>query len=162
MNVRRQRDFLLIETAGQACALEVCEVREVVAMVSLSRPPLCPSILAGFLNLGGEVISVVRLARLLGRDDPPLQLFTPIVVLRNPDWRLALLVGSVQRIISVDESSIISLTEKHLAQEALTVNEEVVGILSPPRLLLVQEQRRLAELREMEQRRLAELQEASA
>ena len=58
-----------------------------------------PAILEGFLNLGGAVIPVLRIAELLGLLPQPPELHTPIVIIRGAT-PLGLLVTCVTGIIS--------------------------------------------------------------
>ncbi|TXM91155.1 chemotaxis protein CheW [Methylobacterium sp. WL116] len=58
--------YLLLDVAGTPCALPRSAAGEVLPLPVLFRPPACGGWLAGFLNLGGEPVPVVDLARLLG------------------------------------------------------------------------------------------------
>jgi chemotaxis signal transduction protein len=62
---RATRQILELELAGQLYGIPLREVQEIVPMAQLSGPPDLPAILAGFLNLEGEAIPVVRLDRML-------------------------------------------------------------------------------------------------
>src|SRR5438128_2487698 len=86
-----RRSLLLFHLPGHACALPLASVQEVVPMPLLSRPPGLPSVLAGFLDLGGAIVPVLRLDRLLGLSEVVPGLYTPLLVLRQPEDRLALL-----------------------------------------------------------------------
>ena len=52
-------------------------------MASLFRPPTIPSLLEGFLNLRGTAVPVLSLGRLFGLHERPLELHTPLVILRG-------------------------------------------------------------------------------
>ena len=76
-------------------------------MATLSRPPVVPSLLAGFLNLAGIAVPVLRLDRLFGLPDLALGRYTPLVLLRQRECPLALLVERVSRIVAVPEEAIL-------------------------------------------------------
>src|SRR5438128_1451705 len=103
---REQRRLLLFHIGAQAYALPLQEVAEIVPMAELFCPPNLPTMLAGFLNLGGTAVPVLRLDRLFDQPDVTLGCYTPLVLLRNPDHRLALLVEKVSRIIAVRPEAI--------------------------------------------------------
>src|SRR5687768_5370192 len=89
------RALMVFHLAGQAYGIRLSEVQEIVPLGLLSQPPGLPSMLAGFLNLGGTAIPVVRLDRLFDLPELTPGLYTPLIVLRNPDYRVALIVERV-------------------------------------------------------------------
>jgi purine-binding chemotaxis protein CheW len=117
-----------------------------------------PGVLAGFLNLGGTLIAVLRLSQLFGLPEVVPGLYTPLVILRLPEGPLALLVEKVSKFVSLPEASIVP------AQENYSFNECVDGLvagdkgtlllLSGERLLLEKERQCLAQLEALEQERL--------
>jgi purine-binding chemotaxis protein CheW len=95
------RPLLVFRLAGRDCALPLEAVQEVVPMARLSRPPTLPAVWQGFLNLGGAAVAVLHLSRLFGLPDVALGLYTPLLVLRQPAERVALLVEAVRGIVRV-------------------------------------------------------------
>lgn len=156
---------MVFHLGGQAYALPLAEIQEVVPMAGLSRPPGLPSVLAGFLNLGGTAVPVIRLSRLFELPEPTLGPYTPLIILRNPDYQVALLVEKVSDILSVPEEAILPVQESHsfndCADGMITTGGRVVLLLSPERVLLEKEHQCLAEFRDKEQARLSELEEAT-
>ena len=155
---------MVFHLAGQAYALPLTEVKEVVPMAGLSRPPGLPSVLAGFLNLAGTAVPVIRLGRLFEVAEPTLGPYTPLIILRHPDYRVALLVEKVSDILAVPEEAILPVQENHsfndCADGMITAGGRVVLLLSAERILLEKEHQCLAEFRDREQARLRELEEA--
>jgi purine-binding chemotaxis protein CheW len=69
-----QRDedvFLTMTVAGQACAVPVLLVRDVLGAQAITRIPLAPPEIAGSLNLRGRIVTAVDLRLRLGL--PPRQ-----------------------------------------------------------------------------------------
>jgi purine-binding chemotaxis protein CheW len=157
----RQPALLVFHLAGQAYGIRLQEVREVVPMAQLSRPPGLPAVLAGFLNLAGTAIPVLRLGRLFGLPDQPPGLYTPLLVLRHPDSHLALMVDNVSRILAVAGDAVLPVPENHSFNDCVVGvvadADRVVLLLSPERILLEKEQQCLAEFQDREQARLREL-----
>jgi purine-binding chemotaxis protein CheW len=153
--------LLAFRLAGQLCALPLEKVREILPMPRLARPPGLPSLLEGFLNLGGMALPVLRLDQLFAL--PPLQpgLYTPLLVLRDPDPPLALLVEQVEAVLSVPGEALLPVREGHAFNDCATAEVALGGrtlhLLSPERLLLREERQRLAELQAMAQQRLGGL-----
>jgi len=58
------QNLLIFHSSGLDCAFPLEAVREIVPMAQLFSPPGLPSGLAGFLDLRGTAIPIVRLDRL--------------------------------------------------------------------------------------------------
>ncbi len=157
----RRRSLLVFSLAGQAYGLPLRDVQEVLPMARLTRPPDLPAVLAGFLNLRGTAVPVLRLGRLFGLPEQPSGLYTPLIVLRSPDTPLVLLADQLSGIVAVSDAAVVAVPEDHSFNDCVvgmaTVDGRVVLLLSPARLLLDKEQQCLAELQDREQARLREM-----
>jgi purine-binding chemotaxis protein CheW len=157
-----RRDLLVFDISGQFCALPVEDLLEIVPMASLSRPPSMPTIMEGVLNLRGTAVPVVLLSRMFRLQERPLELYTPIIVVRRRDCPLAFLVDHVTQILSISVEDAVPLPKDHsfndCAEAQVTTSERVVYILSLKRVLIEKEKQCLTEFQTMEQQRLNELQ----
>jgi purine-binding chemotaxis protein CheW len=160
---RAQRPLLLFHLGGQAYGLPLEDVLEIVPLAELSRPPGLPALLAGFLNLGGKALPVLRLDRLFGLPELVPGLYTPLVILRSTSHPLALLVETVSRIVTISADAVVPVPAgesfNDCALGMVTLDGHVVLLLSAERLLLDKEQQCLAELQDREQARLRALEE---
>jgi purine-binding chemotaxis protein CheW len=158
------RAVVVFHIAGQAYGLPLADLREVVPMAELSRPPGLPLLLAGLLNLGGTAVPVLRLDRLFGLPEITPGLYTPLLLLRGGDPPLALLVERVSRIASLPPEAVLPVPAHQAfndcAEGVTTLDGHVVVLLSAERLLLEKEQQCLAELQDQEEARLRELEGA--
>lgn len=156
---RGQRTLLVFSLAGQTYALPLLRMQEIVPMAALSRPPGLPDMLAGFLNLGGTAVPVVRLDRLFKLPDLTPGLYTPLLILRSAEGPLALMAERVSKIVSVPEDQIVPVRDSYSFNECADGiwnggPEGMIILLSPERLLLEKERQSLAELEAREQERL--------
>src|SRR5262249_25289681 len=106
---RTPRRLLLFHLGGQAYALPLHDVAEIVPMAALSGAANLPSVLAGFLNLAGQAIPVVRLDRLFELPELTPGRYTPLILVRHPDSRLALMVENVSRIVTLPEDAVLPI-----------------------------------------------------
>lgn len=152
---------LVFRISEQYCALPLDSLQEIVPMVGLSHPPSMPAILEGFLNLRGTAVPVVSLSRMFSLPERPYGLYSPIIVLRATDYRMALLVDHVSQVWSVTGEDSLPVPEKHsfndCAEAVVVIADRVVHILSPERLFIAKQQQCLIEFQAMEQQRLQEL-----
>lgn len=156
------RKVLVFQLAGQAYGLPLEAVREILPLSLLSQPPCLPPVLAGFLNLGGVAMPVLRLARLFRLAEESPRFYTPLLILRCEDLPLAVLVDAVQDVVCLDESQVTPFHENDCAEGLATVGTTNLVLLSDQRLLREQEQRRFRELAALEQSRLDDLQEVAS
>ncbi|MFC5554170.1 chemotaxis protein CheW [Methylobacterium iners] len=159
--------YLLLDVAGVACALPRAEVREILPLPNLDRPPAAGNLLAGFLNLGGAPLPVVDLARLLGLRDA-----AAAEAIRDPYRHVVVATGGgtaylVDRV--VDLVTVEDAHRKPIADDQtlngcvaaeLTARERLVHVLAADRLLTQVERERLAVLTRAAQDRLAALGDA--
>ena len=154
-----QRALLVFHLAGQLAAIPLRDVESVLPMAHLERPPGIPSAVDGILNLGGSAVPVWRLDRLLQLAAKPSGLYSMLIVLKGAaDCRTAMLVDRVREILSVPEAALVPVAAKDsfngCAEAEVSVREQVVHLLSMPRILLRQEREALSELQAAAQQRL--------
>lgn len=153
--------MLLCRVARTTCAVPADEVQEILPIMRLSRPPGLPPLLAGFFQLEGLVVPVVKLARLLEVAEESTRLFTPIVVLRHVEL-LAIKVDAMLQMIDVCEEDIAPVAgpvaDQKIAEGLIKRDGRLIPIISPARLLFATEAACIEALRAREQARVDELQ----
>jgi purine-binding chemotaxis protein CheW len=157
------RRLVVFHLAAQSYGIAVEDVQEILPLAELSRPPACPALLAGFVNIGAEPVPVISLSRLFDFPEAPPGLYTPLLLLRAPRTRLALLVDRVSQIIALSDDAVSPMTNGHSVNNCVTGvtrwEESPILLLSAERLLLEKERKCLAELEAGERSRMALLQE---
>jgi purine-binding chemotaxis protein CheW len=147
------------------CALRQSEVRELLPVPHLWRPPGLPRTVEGFMNLGGTAVAVVSLARLfgLGRSADEDDLYRHLILLhgdRAAQQPVALLVSRVldvtpappERLRPVERGE----TLNGCVEAEIETEDGFIHLLAAGRILLEQEKRILAELRQDAEARLGE------
>lgn len=152
---------LLLDVAGSEMALPMSAVAEILPVTRFERQAPWPRILAGFMNLRGEALAVIDLAGVLDPDRPAERpdLYSHVVRLKpsRTGAPLALLVDRASDIRSRAEG-FSEIDEAASANGAVAGQLEFEGRLvprlDPERLLLLQEELRVAELAQTLQARL--------
>jgi purine-binding chemotaxis protein CheW len=154
-------DLLVFHSSGLVCAFPLEAVREIVPMARLSTPPGLPSGLAGFLNLRGTAIPIVRLDRLFDLPEQQAGLHTPMIVLRGILAPVGILVNSVRGIARVPANGLVEIpsdgTFQGCARGAMEIDGDLIHVLSPTALLQANEDRLLADYTASAQARLIQL-----
>jgi purine-binding chemotaxis protein CheW len=149
--------LLIFNSSGLGCAFPLDTVREIVPMAQLSSPPGLPSGLAGFLDLRGTAVPIVRLDRLFDLPEQQPGLHTPMIVLRGVLGPIGILVNSVRGIVQVPSTQLLNIPEDRTFQSCATGGMRLAGdlihVLSPAALLQANEVRLLADYAAMSQAR---------
>ncbi len=150
--------IVLFRIGSIECAIERALVRQIAPVPALSRPPLTPAALAGFLNLGGEALPVIWAHRLFGAESAGEGIYSHVLILSIGGDSLGLLVDRVTDVRDVDLAALREVDE-HASLNGcvtgdLTVDDGVVHLLSGDRLLLAAEKVQIEQLRAAEQARL--------
>ncbi len=162
--------IIIFDVCGIACALRRDAVRELLPLPRLWRPPALPRPVAGFFNLGGKAVPVLRLNLLFGLEqesaDNEAALYRHLILVQNSmqahgsSAPIALLVDRVLDMAHVDGARLSPVSESSTLngciEAEITIDDRLVHLLSLERLLFAQEQQALAELGRDAQNRLGE------
>jgi purine-binding chemotaxis protein CheW len=157
-----EQSLLIFHSSGLDCAFPLDAVREIVPMATLSTPPGLPSGLAGFLDLRGTAVPIVRLERLFDLREQQPGLHTPMVILRGVLGPIGILVDSVRGIVQAPARRLDlppDGTFQGCARAVLQIDGEPIHLLSPASLLAANEHRLLADYGAMSRARLLHFEE---
>jgi purine-binding chemotaxis protein CheW len=98
----RDGQFCTFFVRGLFLGLEVTCIQEVIRYQPLTVVPLAPPVIAGLMNLRGQIVTAIDLRHRLGlapreANERPLN-----VVVRTPDGVVSLLVDEIGDVIEVD------------------------------------------------------------
>ena len=154
----RTQDLLIFQSSELQCAFPLEAVREIVPMARLSSPPGLPSGLAGFLDLRGTAVPIVRLDRLFNLTEQLPGLHTPMIVLHGVRGPLGILADSVRGILPVPSERLLDIAEegtfRGCATAVVELDGDLVHVLSPSALLEANEVGLLADYSAMCEERL--------
>ncbi|HZP97454.1 MAG TPA: chemotaxis protein CheW [Candidatus Limnocylindria bacterium] len=147
--------LLVFELAGERCALPAADVREVLRAVLPARLPNAPEIVAGVLDVRGELVPLVDVRRRFGLPPRALAADDHIVIARVAHRAVAFAVEraeDVVRIPSIDVRDIadVAMGTQHVAgvahlDDGLLVIHDLRAFLSADEVLGID--RALAEVR---------------
>ncbi|MCJ2113862.1 chemotaxis protein CheW [Methylobacterium sp. E-025] len=153
--------YLLLDVAGTPCALPRSAAGEVLPLPDLFRPPACGGWLAGFLNLGGEPVPVVDLARLLGLREGEHDPGPYAHLVLTPDAAAAWLVDRVTDLVAVEAAAIRPVAAgaslNGCVSAEIARGDRLIHALDPARLLSAEERARVGHLTRAAKARLAAL-----
>jgi purine-binding chemotaxis protein CheW len=90
---------------GLFLGVEVTRIQEVIRYQPLTAVPLTPSVIAGLMNLRGQIVTAIDLRQRLGLPPRTSEDLPTNVVLRTDDGAVSLLVDEIGDVIEVDEDA---------------------------------------------------------
>lgn len=121
--------FILFQVGGEAYALPLDQVREIVRVSPMAPVPLAPKPLLGLANLRGQVLPVVSVRRAFGLADGEADDANRVLVFDEAGALTGLLVDRVATIVSVDPAEVESAAPiQHSVDSAL-----LTGVLKASR-----------------------------
>jgi purine-binding chemotaxis protein CheW len=158
--------ILLFEVGGIECALRRDEVRELLPLPRLWRPPNLPKPVAGFFNLGGQAVPVVTLGILFGIEarsgNAEAEAYRHLMLVDRLSGTgpAAFLVDRVLDLVTLQSDRLSPVGESETLNGCVEAEIEhegrLVHLLSLQRILLAEERQSLAELGRTAQDRLSE------
>lgn len=127
--------LLVFTVLNQRYALEISPVQRVVPIVEITSLPGLPSIVAGIVNIQGEVVPVISLHRCCALADRGVRLTDRLIILNLDRRRVALWVDDVLEVREYDKTQWISaegILSKLKAVEGIVKNGEELLILQNP------------------------------
>ncbi len=151
----------MVDAGDRTLALDNSCVREIVFRCALSRPPTAPPFLAGLLDVGGQPVPVVALARLLGLAEAPPGLYDQIVLVEAPSGMFGLAVTRALNLVQGGEARLSPIAAGSSFADCIS-NELAwpdgrAGVIALDCLLIDAEVQALAHFRAIEKARLGAL-----
>lgn len=87
-------------------AVEVTQVREIIRMEEITRMPKSPYFVEGIINLRGQIIAVIDLAKRLNIEPGERSTETRIIVVEAGDVRVGMIVDSVSEVLRIGADAV--------------------------------------------------------
>jgi purine-binding chemotaxis protein CheW len=133
-----RREFVTFHVDGDAYALPIERVREIVRLRSITPVPRVPSAIRGVISLRGEVVEVVDLRLRLGLAAHEPSRASRIIVLHGDDGAVTgLLVDAVRDVLRIPEDQMRSASggDNEAVAALLVRGSEFVSLLDLDRVL---------------------------
>lgn len=155
MAEKKTKEYQLVVFAigNEEFGVEIGQVREIVRLVQITYLPKAPEFIEGVVNLRGQVLPVIDLAKRLGISSHPRTEATRIVVIEVENNTVGMIVDSVSEVLrlsseDVDEVPMLVDTEipEHYIRgvgklkDRLLVLLDLDKILTPEEVLHVERQ----------------------
>lgn len=130
--------YIIFSLDGRRFAAALPDIREVVLIAELSKGLGPSETIAGFLNMSGDAIPVVKLGPVLGLQAEEASLYSHILLLRERFANIGFLTQGVQKMIRIPQSDIKPLVTdkefKGFGTGMIPEGQEFIVVLSLPRI----------------------------
>ena len=133
--------FVLLSIAGETFAVEISKVREIIRVPHMTWVPGTQDYVRGVINLRGNVVAVIDLAKMLGMPRAEEDSQTRIMIVESSGVMAGVLVDSVSRVADIApsqlEPSLRTLDEDQRAFVVAQMNldDKLIGILELDEIL---------------------------
>lgn len=103
--MEHEGQFCTFFVDGLFIGVEVSRVQEVIRYQQLTMVPLTPPVIAGLMNLRGQIVTAIDLRRRLGMPDRNAEELPINVVVRAAEGAMSLLVDQIGDVIEVSEDA---------------------------------------------------------
>ena len=139
--------IVIFSVENQRYALPLSAVDRVVRAVEVTPLPEGPDVVCGAVNVQGRIIPVINLRRRLGLDEREILISDQFIIARASKWSIALIVDSVNGVISQSGTDVIDSNEivpgmKYI-EGVVKFGDEMVMVHNLERLLSLEEERAL-------------------
>jgi len=100
------RKLALFESGNLLCGLDIAHVQEINKNIAVTVVPRAPDYVRGVINLRGEIVTVVDLRRKFGFEPLADEADMQIVIVRQGEENIGLLVDAVADVVLADERDV--------------------------------------------------------
>lgn len=102
--MHEQRQFCTMHLAGHLVGVEVMRIQEVISYQTMTHVPLATDVVAGLINLRGQIVTALDLRRRLELPDRPDEMLPMNVVVQAHSGPVSLLVDQIGDVVDVDDA----------------------------------------------------------
>ena len=98
---------LVVFTVGdEEFGVDISQVREIVRLVQITYMPKAPAFIEGVVNLRGQVVPIIDLAKRLGISSKPRSEVTRIVIVEVGENTVGMIVDSVSEVLRLSSDDV--------------------------------------------------------
>lgn len=134
-----QQQYCTFYVQGVLFGVEVETVQEVIRHLEMTGVPLAPAVVAGLINLRGQIVTAIDLRRRLGVHDRLEGELPMNVVVRTGDGAVSLLVDEIGDVVEVHECDFeaapenLANTSRELIRGVYKLKKELLLVLDTQR-----------------------------
>ncbi len=86
------------------CGLDILQVQEINKLLQMTKVPQAPDYVLGILNLRGQIVTIIDLAKKLGSGETEITRDARNIIVNSSDGPVGLLVKKISDVVQADKS----------------------------------------------------------
>jgi len=103
---KKELQLVVFNIGDEEFGVVINQVREIVRLVEITRMPKAPKFIEGVVNLRGQIVSVMDLAKRLDIPSKPRDEDTRIIVIEIENNTVGMIVDSVSEVLRLPQENI--------------------------------------------------------
>ncbi|MCM8800884.1 MAG: chemotaxis protein CheW [Candidatus Omnitrophica bacterium] len=154
---RGEYQLVIFKIGKEEFGVDISQVREIVRLLDITYMPKAPSFIEGVVNLRGQIVAIIDLAKRLGIPSNPRGDSTRIIVIEIEKNTVGMIVDSVSEVLripseNIEEIPAIIQTEvpEHYIRGVGKLKDRLLVLLDLNRVLSAEEVTRIERIRKEE------------
>ena len=103
---KKEYQLVVFKIGEEEFGVDISQVREIVRLIEVTYMPKAPAFIEGVVNLRGQIVAVIDLAKRLGIPSRPRGDTTRIIVIEIGENTVGMIVDSVSEVLRISSGEI--------------------------------------------------------
>jgi len=103
---KKEYQLVVFKIGEEEFGVDISQVREIVRLIEVTYMPKAPAFIEGVVNLRGQIVAVIDLAKRLGIPSRPRGDTTRIIVIEIGENTVGMIVDSVSEVLRISSENI--------------------------------------------------------
>lgn len=100
------KEYVILKLADESYGIDIDNVENIERHIEITRVPYTRNFIAGVINLRGNIIPVINVRKRFGLEEREFDNDTRIMIVKQDELVIGLLVDSSSEVLQIEESSI--------------------------------------------------------
>lgn len=99
-------DLATFQVGGAVCGMDILKIQEINKLMEMTGVPQAPEYVMGILNLRGQIVTVIDLAKKLGLSATEISDSTRNIIVNFQGEHVGLLVDEIKDVVAADRKKV--------------------------------------------------------
>lgn len=133
------KQYIIFDLDNEEYGINIEVIESINRMINITRVPKAPNYVNGVINVRGDIIPVMSLRKKLNFSDDEFTNFTRIIILKDKEESIAVLVDKVKEVVEIETNDIDSVQEVKIGSSFVKgigkINSRIVTLLNIEKLI---------------------------
>jgi len=103
---KKEYQLVVFKIGDEEFGVDIAQVREIVRLIEITYMPKAPEFIEGVVNLRGQIVAIIDLAKRLGIPSRPRGDATRIIVIEIKENTVGMIVDSVSEVLRLSSEDV--------------------------------------------------------